>query len=280
MALAGIRSADENLGRIVRTLAEKKTLEQTDILVASDHGFSTIARAIDVPGFLRQRGFDVADESKTQLARGEVRVAGNGGTNLYYVGERDPAATKRLIETLQQTDFAGVIFSREPAEGAFRLSDARIDTDSGPDVVMSFRWNGDRNSNGVAGMIAVNGSSGKDKGTHGTLSPFDVHNTFIAAGPDFRSGMESDLPTANTDVAATIVHLLALEPKLPLDGRVVTEALINGASPSPDTAETNTLEAVRKSPEGTWRQRLRQSRVGDHVYLDEGGGEFTPSGAE
>ena len=188
-ALGGIKSSDENLGRLIRALEEKGVLDKTDILLASDHGFSTIARSVNVPDFLRERGFEVADEDDLSLARGQIRVAGNGGTNFYYVGERDATTVRRLVETLQQADFAAVIFSRDGVEGTFPISEARIDTDAGPDVVMSFRWTADRNADGVSGMIFANGSSGKDKGTHGTLSPFDLHNTFIAAGPDFRSGV-------------------------------------------------------------------------------------------
>jgi predicted AlkP superfamily pyrophosphatase or phosphodiesterase len=275
VALAGIKSSDENLGRVIHALEEKKVLDQTDILLASDHGFSTIERAVDVPGFLRARGFEIAGEDDVVLRRGQVKVAGNGGTNLYYVGERDATTIGRLVETLQQTDFASVIFSRQPLEGTFPLSDARIDTASGPDVVMAFRWTSNRNADGVAGMIAANGSSGKDKGTHGTLSPFDLHNTFIAAGPDFRRGIESDLPTANTDVAATLFHLLGIEPPAPLDGRVVSEAMGNGDASL--AAQSSTVDVTRGFAAGKWRQYLRLSRVGDSVYIDEGGGEFTPT---
>ena len=272
-ALAAIKSADANLGLIVRALDEKKVLDKTDILLVSDHGFSTIERSVDVAGFLRGNGFDIAGEKDVVLARGQVRVAGNAGTNLYHVGEHDAATVARLIAVLQQSDFAGVIFAREPAEGTFPLSAIHINTASAPDVVMAFRWHAGHNSNGVAGMIAANGTGDANKGTHGTLSPFDVHNTFIAAGPDFRRGIESNLPTANTDVAATILHIMGITPPEPLDGRVVSEAFTRADKDQPATS-SRTLEATRKLDRGVWRQYLQTSTVGESLYFDEGNGEF------
>jgi hypothetical protein len=205
-----------------------------------------------------------------------VRIAANGGTVLCYVGENDPAATERLVVALQATDFAGVIFSREPIAGTFPLAQVHLDVVAGPDVVMTFRWHDGRNATGVPGMIAASVGDDDHKATHGTLSPFDLHNTFVAGGPNFRRGAVTDLPTSNTDVAATIMHLLRLRAPEPLDGRVVTEALAGGDA-SAITAESNTLEATRDLPGGKWRQYLRTTRAGSSVYIDEGNGDFTPA---
>jgi hypothetical protein len=37
---------------------------------------------------------------------------------------------------------------------------------------------------------------------HGSLSSFDLHNTLIAAGPDFKAGITSDLPSGNIEGGA------------------------------------------------------------------------------
>lgn len=142
-SLAAIKSADANLGVVLDALTAKGVRDETDVLLASDHGFSTIERAVDVIGLLRREGFDVADETVMKLPRGQVRVAGNGGTNLFYVGGHDPAVVERLVRVLQETDFAGVLFSRPAVEGAFPLALAHLELPAGPDVVMSFsleRW--------------------------------------------------------------------------------------------------------------------------------------------
>jgi arylsulfatase A-like enzyme len=274
-SLAAIRSSDANLGLLISALEAKGVRDKTDILIASDHGFSTIARSVDVPAVLREQGFNVATEKDETLASGQIRVAGNGGTNLYYVGEHDAATAARLVEVLQQSDFASVIFSRTALPGTFPLEETQVAGGSGPDVVMSFRWEARTNQRGVTGMIAANGSGDAYKGTHGTLSPFDLHNTFIAAGPSFRSRMQSELPTANTDVAATIMQILGVNPPERLDGRVVAEAMIGSDLP-PGSVKQETIAASREFPTGIWRQELKTSKVGSTIYIDEGSGRFEP----
>lgn len=264
-ALAAIKSADANLAVVLKALEAKGARETTDLFIASDHGFSTIARSLDLAGLLRKDGFSIVQPGGTAAATGDIRVVGNGGTVFFHVNARAPETIARLVQWLQGTDFAGVIFSREKLAGTFPLSQIHLETDAGPDVALAFRWNNRRNADGVAGMIDANGA-GAAHGTHGTLSRFDVHNVLVAAGPHFRRGVRSYLPSSNLDVAASIVHLLGLEPAQPLDGRVLTEALRNGTAPA--AAEATKEEAKA----GKWRQYLRTSKVGDSIYVDEGNG--------
>jgi hypothetical protein len=46
---------------------------------------------------------------------------------------------------------------------------------------------------------------------------------------------------------------------------------------TPAAAQSSSVDAKRELPAGQWRQHLRLSRVGGSVYIDEGGGEFTPA---
>src|SRR5581483_2018223 len=105
---------------------------------------------------------------------------------------------------------------------------------------------------------------------------FDMHNTLIAAGPDFHRGQIDELPTGNIDLAPTILHILGIKPLPPMDGRVLFEAMAgtNQASTGKQR-ETKTIEARKEFPAGTWRQSLTVSRVGSTIYLDEGNGAFS-----
>ena len=270
-ALAAIRSSDENLGRILAALDKHNARSTTDVIVVSDHGFSTISREIELPKILKDAGFDAVTEFADQPKSGQIMLAGNGGTVLFYVIGRDATVTRRLVEFLQQTDFAGVIFTREPMEGTFNLAQAKIDNPQAADVVMAFRWTEDKNQFGVPGMIDADWQRAAGKGTHATLSRFDMHNTLIAAGPDFANGLTSELPSGNVDVGPTILSILGIQPPPKMDGRVLSEATKNGQSPKP---ETQTIEATKRFSTGTWRQRLRISRIGQTIYLDEGNGAF------
>ncbi len=264
-ALAAIQSADANLAAVLQALQEKGALATTDLFIASDHGFSTIARPLDLAGRLAEDGFPVVRPNEPAPPEGGIRVVGNGGTVLFYLTEPKAGTATRLVEWLQRSDFAGVIFAREKLAGTFPLARVQLEKEGGPDVALAFQWTDRRNQYGVPGTIEANGN-GEAKGTHGTLSPYDVHNLLVAAGPHFRAGQASELPSSNLDVAATIMHLLSLDPAQSLDGRVLTEALRDGAKPPAATTKTEEVTA------GSWRQHLRISTVGATTYLDEGNG--------
>src|SRR6266704_485650 len=268
-AMAAIKSADHNLARVLAALDQHQAGSTTDIVVVSDHGFSTIARSIDIPKILRDAGFDAVTEFTSEPKPGQLMIVGNGGAVLFYVIGHDAAVTRRLVEFLQQTDFAGVIFSREPMDGTFTLDKVRIDNEHAPDVEMAFRWNENTNEFGFAGMIDADWQRAAGKGTHATLSKFDMHNTLIAAGPDFHQGEADELPSGNVDLAPTILAILGIKSPAAMDGRLLAEAM---ASAEPLRSKTETLEAKRKFPGGTWQQTLTISYVGSTVYFDEGNG--------
>ena len=274
-ALAAIKSSDENLATVLSALDQRGARETTDVFVVSDHGFSTIERSVDLRKILNGAGFTAKTEFTDEPKAGEIMLVGNGGSVLFYVVQHDPATTRRLVEFLQQSDFAGVIFTKEPLPGTFDLSEARIDSKHVPDVVMAFRWNDSKNQFGVPGMIEADWQRGAGKGTHATLSRFDMHNTLIAAGPDFRRGQVDDLPTGNVDLAPTILCILGIAAPQQMDGRILSEAMVNSEMPALK-AETKTIEATKDFPSGTWCQSLQTSRVGSTIYLDEGNGAFVP----
>jgi len=183
--------------------------------------------------------------------------------------------TRRLVEFLQKSEFAGVIFTKQPMEGTFALKQANIQSDHAPDVVMAFRWDPSKNQFGAPGMIDADWQRAAGKGTHATLSRFDMHNMLIAAGPDFKRGEANDLPSGNIDLAPTILQILGIKSPQKMDGRILSEAM-EGRDEALRPNQI-TIEATQKFPSGTWRQSLQISRVGSTIYLDEGNGAFIAS---
>jgi len=274
-SLAAVRVSDRNLALVLDTLAKKDARKNTDIFVVSDHGFSTIERAIDFPAELRKAGFDATKAVKETPKRGQIMVVGNGGSILFYVTDHDHDVTARLIEWLQRSDFAGVIFVRDKFEGTFSLETARANTTDAPDVLVSLRWNSRPNRFGTLGQITTDTARPAGEGSHATLSEFDVHNTLIAAGPDFRERFTTSLPSSNVDIAPTVLHLLGLQRPQKKDGRIMAEGMEEKAERI--EALNKTIQASRKFPNGEWQQHLRVSLVGETVYIDEGNGSFTAS---
>ena len=269
-AIAAIEGADKRLSDVLANLEKKNVHAETDIFVVSDHGFSTIARSINLLPLLNAAGFHAFTKFSESPRSGEIMVVGNGGSVLFYVIGHDAAVSQHLVSWMQHSDFAGVIFSREKIEGTFSLADARIDAPTAPDVVMSFRWNNKPNEFGVPGMINADWNRKPGAGTHATLSKFDMNNTLIAAGPDFCRDMIDQLPSGNIDLAPTILRILGVAPPAKMDGRVLSEAMVGGKA---SASEANTIVASRDFDRGSWQQYLKISKVESTVYVDEGNGQ-------
>jgi len=271
-SLAGIRNADDNLARVIKALETKGVLDSTDILVASDHGFSTIGAAVDVAESLNKVGFKATREFKTKPLPGEILVVANSGSSFLYIPDHDEEVLKKVVEFFQNWKSIGVIFTREAMAGTFAISDIHLDSENAPDLIVSLRWMDETNKFGASGLITTDRSSyTPGQGAHVSLSRYDMHNTLVAAGPDFRSGITNSLPSGNVDIAPTILHLLGIKPPTPMDGRVLTEALTIAGASTP-AAKTRHLEVRAPAGKTTWHQYLNITEVNGVAYFDEGNG--------
>lgn len=257
--------ADAEFGRILDWLEETGRQDQTDVLVLSDHGYSTITDVIPIEAMVRDAGFPVEGD-------GGVVVAPNGGSVIFYTNPPSEDTSDRLAEWLMTQPWCGSILSSESAghiAGTLPLELSGGDGERAPDLAMSFAWNHDANENGVAGhAFSAGGAPGA--GQHGSMSPHELRNTLVAGGPSFKSRLRSALPTGNTDIAPTVLALLGLPGGEQMDGRVLTEALNGGPDPDEIPVMSEHHSVYRNVPGGTYRQTVRTSRVGDTVYLDEG----------
>ena len=270
-ALKALKSSDDNLARVLKELAARGVRDKTDIFVVSDHGFSTISRVVSVTDTLNKAGFHAVHEFKRPPSDGDIMVIGNGGTSLLYVIGHNLGLVQKIAALLQQQDFTGVIFTSEPMEGTFTLDQVRINTPDAPDIAVSFRWTNEQNDVGVPGSVPTDGFFGDRQGIHSSLSAFDMRNTLVAAGPDFRHGWIDELPSGNVDLAPTILHVLGVAPPDKMDGRVLTEAMLPVTSKVPPI-EVRTLEASCDSSNFVWHQYLRVTEFSGTTYFDEGNG--------
>ena len=164
-----------------------------------------------------------------------IVIAANGGSDYFYVPDHDATTVTNLVRFLQSREQYGAVFvdSRYGAiPGTLPLATVNLDNASRsgkgqPDVVVSFNWDAQQLVNGLPGTTYE--SFGGNRGMHGSFSPIDVHNTLIASGPAFRSGVTIANPTGNVDVAPTVAYVLG-QSMPQADGRVLNEALAKPAS--------------------------------------------------
>jgi arylsulfatase A-like enzyme len=269
-SLAALESCDRKLAEVLAALKQRGLRDRTDVFVVSDHGFSTIKRSVDVVNELRAANFPAYKSFRSPPMKGDILVVSQGGSVLFYIVGDDLEATRKLVEFLQGREFAGVIFTREAMDGTFALDQAKIHSPHPPNVVMSMRWSVEKSKTGAPGMFIAEGTRPPGDGMHGSLCRFDMHNTLVGAGPDLKTGVNDTLPTGNTDLAPTILWLLGVKATEPMDGRVLSEALMVDAPPA-NPLPPRRLEIHRVSGDRVvWTQYLQVSQVNETIYLDEG----------
>jgi len=103
---------------------------------------------------------------------------------------------------------------------------------------------------------------------HGSFSRADTYNFMAAIGPDFKSHLVDPVPVSNADVGATIGAIMGftLSGKGTLTGRVMSEALVGGTTPS----FTRSQLTSAKASNGIVTTLKRQAVEGT-IYLDQAG---------
>ncbi len=315
-SLAGIKNADDNLAQLRKALDELSLAASTNIIISSDHGFSTISKesktspsarvtyedtprdflpmgflAIDLAKALGLPLYDpnnknarVADGTHPKAGNGllgndpakpDLVVATNGGSNLIYLPNKDKKLADRTVKALLEQDYVSGIFVEDDLgkfPGALPTSALNLRGKAvtpHPSIVVNFRSYAsgcDEPTNcsvEVADTVLRQG-----QGMHGSFSRGDTLNFTAAIGPDFKAGYVDALPVSNADVGATATRLLGLaaKPRGNLIGRVMTEAMPNGATPK---ALSGTVKS-QPSANGL-RTVLNFQRVLTQRYFDAAG---------
>src|SRR6185295_5862308 len=188
-ARKALANNDRNLALTLSKLRELGLEDKTDVIVASDHGFSLHDFKVDATQALIEAGL------KTSADSDDVVLASNGQSVLVHVKNRDAQRIKKIARFLQSQDWVDVVFTegRMPGarvrkrkaqdelgwvSGTFSLELInQINFHRGPDIVFTLPWSSGVNAFGVAGKHYTEGSgaggplTGNASG-HGGLSPW------------------------------------------------------------------------------------------------------------
>jgi arylsulfatase A-like enzyme len=238
--IEALRRLDREVLNIQEGLRAAGLFDVYNVWVTSDHGFATYTGAPDVRAMLKPFAGTLADGSP-RIAHGETAI---------YVRDRNPEIVRRIVRVLQSTPGIGAIFTR-PArrgslvgsvEGTLSFDVARGGHARTGDILYSPDWTDAKNTYGVAGTSASNGVAG-----HGSSSPFEIHNTLIAAGPDIKQGATVTNPSGNVDFAPTFLSMLGFTIPSSMQGRPLFEALRLPVAGQPAASVLKTQQMVQTS---------------------------------
>lgn len=248
-----IRAADAAFGRIAARLAAQGLSETLDIFITADHGYATVSGHVDVSAELVRAGL------KGDAGSTDVVVCADGGACLVYLDAT--ADAERIASFMLERPWAGAVFSRGGVvPGTLPLAAVGCDGPHAPDLLVALAWDDGTNDHGVRGMTLGQGAIAIGAGDHGGISPFEMRNTLIAAGPHFRTGETSDIPCGIVDIAPTALHCLDVAAPDGWDGRVLAEALVG-------RGEAPVVEAITHTvPFAGGRQRLETVSAGGVSY--------------
>ena len=315
-SLAGIRNADNNLAQLRKAIDELGLTASTNIIISSDHGFSTIskesktspstkgtyddtpsgflpmgflsldlAKALDLPLFdTNEKNAPVAENKRPRFGNGllgknpakpDLVVATNGGSDLIYLPNNDKKLAGRAIKALLEQDYVSGLFVHDDLgrfPGTLPMSQLGLKGNAvtpHPAIVVNFRsWSSGCDEPTNCSVSVADTVLRQGQGMHGSFSRGDTMNFMAAIGPDFKAGYVDALPVSNADVGATAARLLGLTQKAKgkLVGRVMTEAMPNGATPQAVSA------TVKSQPSANGlRTVLNFQRVGTQRYFDAAG---------
>jgi arylsulfatase A-like enzyme len=257
-AREALRNDDREIAQVLAGLHAAST----SVLVVSDHGFTTNTAGVDVAGALVLAKLKAAADST------DVILASSGQAVALHVDGHDAERIARLARFIQAQDWGGVIFAAGSVEGAFPLELIHAaNRERSPDLLFTFPWTSRRNAFGVSGTDLANVSAGGAPyvSDHGSMSPWNVRNTFLAWGVGVKKGVTVGVPAGNVDVTPTVLALLGIDGETGLDGRVVTEALEGGPDPERVAVETR----IHTAAAGAYRAALQISTVDGRRYVDK-----------
>src|SRR5262249_41297444 len=245
------RAADGAVERVIQAAGgvDHHGAPRSDVIVVSDHGFAPFHTTVNLTELLRRAGVDttkVIVRTSGPAANVYVNLAGREAGGTVSAGDYRPLV-KQIADALRQAVDPNAVYNQQKTP-TFTQVVARPDTCNKPgfctsDVIgqdygdvfatMAEGYNFDGIQTPVVARLGDPDLAGTTPvyslpnfyGAHGHDPRIkNMSATFIAAGPDFRRGVEIE-KIHNIDVAPTVLDLLDVEPSPTVDGRVIRKAL-------------------------------------------------------
>ncbi|MBI2888039.1 MAG: alkaline phosphatase family protein [Chloroflexi bacterium] len=252
-ALAALQAADASFGALLTRLSQQGLRDRLDVIITSDHGYATVSGHVDVVQALVEAGL------KHDRVSDDLVICADGGAFLLYAAPS--VDTAAVAQFLLSQPWVTAVFSRDgPMPGALPLGAVGGQGPHAPDLVAALAWEDGHNGHGVPGLTLDHGHISVGAGNHGGISPFEMRNTLLAAGPHFRAAVDSQAPCGVVDIAPTVLRCLGLPLPAAWQGRVLQEAMVDPVQ-APEATALEETSAFRGG-----RQVLTAARAAHVTY--------------
>jgi len=226
-ANSALERADAHIGEMLSAVKQAGLGMSTDVFVLSDHGFLPVDQEVQPNVLLAHAGLLTTD-SEGKVTGGRIATVVNDGSFFIYwpQGSDLGAEVDSALKPLRDQGLVQALFDQEALHEMGADPEARLALEARAGVEYTAKASG-----------PLVRTLSREEGTHGFLpSRQGLESSFIAWGPDIRSGVELERIRL-TEIGPTILDAMGIhDPKFgdqpPLDAIFKTENL-GPAAPVP-----------------------------------------------
>ena len=203
-ANAALERADAHIGEMLSAVKQAGLESSTDVVVLSDHGFLPVDREVQ-PNVLLARAGLLTTDSKGKITGGRITTVVNDGSVFIYwpQGSDLGAEVDSALKPLRDQGLVQAVFGQQALHEMGADPEARLALEAPVGVEYT---------EAASGPLVR--PVGREEGTHGFLpSRQGLESSFIASGPDIRSGVELQRIQL-TEIGPTILDAMGIrDPK-------------------------------------------------------------------
>ncbi|BBK42897.1 hypothetical protein STVA_29170 [Allostella vacuolata] len=248
--IAALAGADRAFARVLDWAEAEPAGQRPLVLVMSDHGHVTTRATVDVPALFQER-----------FGEEDHQPGYSGGITL---ADDRPEARAEVARWLLEQPWCGQVFTRGGdgraglVPGSFDRRLVACDHADSPDIYYCLATDDGLDAHGIDGGCLFHNNIPVGGSMHGGLHPRELANVLMVGGAGAKAGYASPFPAGTVDVAPTILTHLGLPFGDEIAGRVLAEALTDGAEPGEAQ-----VEEIRSGD-----RRLVRRLYAGRAYLD------------
>ena len=199
-ANSALERADAHIGEMLSAAKQAGLEISTDVVVLSDHGFLPVDQKVQ-PNVLLARAGLLTTDSKGKIAGGRIATVVNDGSFFIYwpQGCDLGAEVDSALKPLRDQGLVQAVFDQEALHEMGADPEVRLALEAPAGVEYTAEANG-----------PLVRTLSREEGTHGFLpSRQGLESSFIAWGPDIRSGVELERIRL-TEIGPTILEAMGI----------------------------------------------------------------------